>query len=842
MTTSNVVKIKVKELTPAQKVERLISAGYDKISHDRQIQTTFKMCAERGWKAVLLAKASKNPIGKDWQKGGIAREVSEFSDFHNIGVLLGIPSNGLVDIDVDDPAMFEVLQHFLPPTEVKFGRFYGGKTQKLGHWLYQVPDSKQTIKTLTPRYLGLKDTCVELRANGGQTMLPTSALWDKNLNNGQGDVDVVLWANSKKELSKQLKPTETTYEHLSQCIKVATASYYSIPLIRSGSFHDAMLAWCGMLLKSGIDYALVEKSVKFLVEATGQDNLDDRINALRDTYERIQEGVDVSGYSALVNKLQWSADHCKWLSQTIKVQTEDTDSDKPEVKIVQSRETEWLDNTLGAMVDSGKFYHMGGQAVTVISEAGQAKIQSLCDTTVTASWLSRELVFKSSGFDKQTGQAVISKIKCPQQLATEISNPGTYKGNLKPLLGVSSLPLITQTGRVVEDLWNYDNELKLFFACEFPVIPMYKDEALQILADVFCDFPFVQGHVKSEEVEEKLVLGRYLGAAISALLAAVLRPILDICPLYVITSSQHSDGKSVMSGIVAACVGIEASLGALTRSGSDEEQEKQLSAILSRGRRVVTLDNHDGEFRSAALTEVLTSAIAEFRILGKNETKSIPNKTMFILNGVNTVPALDLQTRSVFIKLARTSLDNKRKFKHVDVATYVLQNKDKMVSAAISLIHWAMKQEDGDWQPTHRFKMWDRMVRRTVMLTCGVDIAPPVNEDRDRVLDNMEEVRFNLLSKILFFWKSGVRDRTPTGKQRDYFRSKNISELIIDESEEDEWFALVAKKSMRMGVSQRVGFALNAMLNIPFEGVDGETYTLQSEVVDKHTIYRMVQL
>ena len=72
-----------------------------------------------------------------------------------------------------------------------------------------------------------------------------------------------------------------------------------------------------------------------------------------------------------------------------------------------------------------------------------------------------------------------------------------------------------------------------------------------------------------------------------------------------------------------------------------------------------------------------------------------------------------------------------------------------MVSATIALIKWAMEQGDGKWKPNHRFKTWDFMVRRTVQIALGVDIAPPPSEDEDRTIDSSEEARHSLLLYLL---------------------------------------------------------------------------------------------
>lgn len=819
MTATNVVQMAPKALSPKQAAARLQEEGYDQAKHQKLIRESYHQFIALGLRPVLLHTGTKAPCGDEWQKRPIPH-VTDFNGYHNIGIITGEPGNNICDVDIDDLEMVKVLPHFLPPTPFKFGRYYGEEKQVLAHWLYRVNDPGKNIKVDRPTGKG----AVEVRTNGGQTMAPTSTIIDHK----RGYiVDSVRWAGGKTDVPKEPIP-ETTRDYLNLCVRVAMCSHFAIEYFKSGKYHDDMLYWCGFLIAAGVPDDLVEKSVLYIMDKTGQTDIDNRMDSLKTTRQRHSEGENVAGIGYLYNSDRWSKPLCKWLSQTMKVGGKDLEDPRPLVKIISSREPQWLDHTLTAMVQTQKFYQMSGQACIVTKVENKATIIPLDKSVNAASWLTREIRFTQSNMDKATGVITDQEIKCPTSLALEIADATTYKGDLPTLNGVSNTPIITPSGRVVEDAWGYDPELRLFFSSEFAVQPMFPDEALPILKDVLCDFPFIGG-----------AHGRYSASALSAILTAVIRPVLDICPLYVITSSQYSDGKSVLSGVIAASAGVEQSLGQLTRGGSDEEQEKQLSAILSRGRRVVTLDNHDGDFRSAALTEALTSMHPEFRILGKNETRSVPNKTMFLLNGVNTAPSLDLQTRSVFVRLARTNLDPDRRFKYMDVVGHTLANRARMVSATIALIKWAMEQGDGKWKPNHRFKTWDFMVRRTVQIALGVDIAPPPSEDEDRTIDSSEEARHSLLLHLLGLWNLGMRN--DKGKLSEFFRTKDLSVRINLDSEEESWINTLSKRP-KQDINVKVGYALNAVKDFPFSDENGVVWRLASFARNGLSAYKMEKL
>ena len=816
---SNVVKIKPKELTVSQRISRLKEVGYDETKHQALIRDAYADMVSKKLVPVVLEAGSKKPIHNDWVNKPMPT-VEQFNGYNNIGLRLGKTGNGLIDIDIDDLDLIPVMEFFLPPTPAQFGRYYGEGKQTLGHRLYRIESDmkRQVINKPTG------GTAVEFRASGGQTMAPCSALWDIYLGDG-GSLDCVRWNGNKLYLSDMEIPI-VDGDHLLLSMRVGAITWYVRDQFKEGSFHSDMLAWVGFLISAGVPDDIVEKSVLWLVLHTKQEGHKDRLAGIKDTREKFNEGFPVAGITYLEHTSNWERAFCRYLSNALKYVLKDSDDGRPSVKIIASKEPLWLENTLAAMFETKKFYQVNGQVCIITSVDNKAQMVVLDKGVTAASWLTREVRFTQASIDKATGILTEQDIKCPTSLAVELSEAATFKGKIPHINGISNIPLITPKGRIVEDAWGYDPELKIFFASEFSTHPMFPDEAMPILVDILCDFPFV-----SE---------RYKAAALAAILTAIVRPALDICPMFVITSSQYSDGKSVLSGVIAACVGVEASLGQLTRGGSDEEQEKQLSAILSRGRRVVTLDNHDGEFRSAALTEALTSTNPEFRVLGKNETRSVPNKTMFLLNGVNTAPALDLQTRSVTIRLAQRQADSSdRKFKYSDVVGHALNNRSNIISAGIALIKWAMGQEDGDWKANHRFKTWDYMIRRTVMLITGLDIAPPTSEDADRPIDAAEEARSSFLELCLKYWVGGMRSEE--SKEGKYFRSSDMAHRLAPESEQEAWVNILSKRP-KQDIIFRCGYALNNVKEYPFVGEDGNTWRLTCYSVKGKSAYRFEQL
>lgn len=105
-------------------------------------QTAHQML-KQGWHCIPLQTKKKKPIGSKWQKRLIkAEEINQiFTPDHNIGLLLGEPSDWIVDIDCDTPEAVVAAGYLLPETGLTFGRESIGQA----HLLYRSLEA-QTAK------------------------------------------------------------------------------------------------------------------------------------------------------------------------------------------------------------------------------------------------------------------------------------------------------------------------------------------------------------------------------------------------------------------------------------------------------------------------------------------------------------------------------------------------------------------------------------------------------------------------------------------------------------------------------------------------------------------------
>jgi hypothetical protein len=122
----------------------------------------------RGWCVVPIPYKQKRPLLKEWEHLRLtdADLAAYFDQPANIGLILGEPSGGLVDVDLDCVEARAIAANYLPPTAAKTGRAGAANS----HWWYISADAK-TVQHRDPL---TRQMIVELRSTGGQTVVGPS--------------------------------------------------------------------------------------------------------------------------------------------------------------------------------------------------------------------------------------------------------------------------------------------------------------------------------------------------------------------------------------------------------------------------------------------------------------------------------------------------------------------------------------------------------------------------------------------------------------------------------------------------------------------------------------------
>lgn len=266
---------------------------------------------EQGYAPIPIPRGKKRPMFKGWVSARYtAEEVTErFDPQANIGLLLGKPSNGLVDVDMDSPAAVELASAFLPPTKMLHGR----EGSPLSHWWYQVDHPPQVTKYADPLD---RASLVEIRGTGGQTIIPPSL---------HPSGEKVRWHSAEKGWSKH-PPAEVHATQLDTAVSTLAAAtllakYWPDP----GSRHDAALALCGGLLRGGWSDEQTVEFVQLVAEVGGDDEARERRLDVGTTRKRLDMGKPTQGWPSLEEHLpsEIVAKARDWLRLEITAEVED---------------------------------------------------------------------------------------------------------------------------------------------------------------------------------------------------------------------------------------------------------------------------------------------------------------------------------------------------------------------------------------------------------------------------------------------------------------------------------------------------------------------------------------
>jgi len=256
------------------------------------------------------------------------------------------------------------------------------------------------------------------------------------------------------------------------------------------------------------------------------------------------------------------------------------------------------------------------------------------------------------------------------------------------------------------------------------------EEAKNIIYKIFNEFCF---ETKQDYIN-----------AISALLTPFLRGLFKTgfntrTPVYCYEANRERSGKDYMAGITGILYEGHAleeppiSNGEYRYSGGNDELRKKLVASMISGRKRLHFSNNKGHLNNSVLESVTTAERYSDRLLGKNETVTFDNELDFSFSGnlgITLTP--DLANRTIFIKLFLDIEDaNKRKFNTPNLHGWVLDNRNKILSALYSLVrNWFDKECPDGSIPFASFPEWAR-VCGGVMEAAGYD--SPCKKSKEEV-------------------------------------------------------------------------------------------------------------
>ena len=241
--------------------------------------------ARKGYRPIPVPHREKNPGIKGWESLRIGEsDVRRYFNgkAQNVGILLGEPSQGLTDVDLDCDEARQLAPHVLPKTPCIFGR--PGNPQS--HWIYVADPLVETAKYLETDKS--RKMLVELRSTGAQTIFPPST---------HDSGERIAFIDGAGE------PANVEGPYLHALVSKLAAMTLLARHWGTGSRHYTALALSGGLARAGWAKEDIEQTIEQIADAAGDDEIQDRVRCATTTFDQLAADQKVTGWKTLAKLL-----------------------------------------------------------------------------------------------------------------------------------------------------------------------------------------------------------------------------------------------------------------------------------------------------------------------------------------------------------------------------------------------------------------------------------------------------------------------------------------------------------------------------------------------------------
>jgi hypothetical protein len=236
---------------------------------------------DRRWQPIPVPWAKKRPTLEGWQNLRLNKDdlPGYFRDGRmNVGILLGQPSRGLIDVDLDCPEAIALAPEFLPPTTCRFGR----KSKPGSHWEYLAVPLVATTKfqDVDPADQDRTTTMiVEVRSTGSMTVFPGSL---------HPSGEPIEWvANAEPAV---VDGRVLIREVTQLAVAAVLVRHWPAP----GARNEMAMAAAGFLARARVEATMAKKIMLAAAREAGDEEFEKRGDVGR-TFENLRAGRPVTG-------------------------------------------------------------------------------------------------------------------------------------------------------------------------------------------------------------------------------------------------------------------------------------------------------------------------------------------------------------------------------------------------------------------------------------------------------------------------------------------------------------------------------------------------------------------
>ncbi len=424
-----------------------------------------------------------------------------------------------------------------------------------------------------------------------------------------------------------------------------------------------------------------------------------------------------------------------------------------------------------SLCDDSTLYQNAGRLVTIVpNESERLRILPLKTHYLRERLATVRSYVKFKPEKRPDAGSTLVETPVPSEIADMLLQGGAWPG-VPPLRGLVDTPVLRADGSVLQEP-GYDRSTGLFYEpmVVFPRIPNHPTledarRAIQVLEDVFVDFPFADEASRS--------------AVIAAILTPLAWPALDgKAPIFVFDANIRGSGKTMLAQL---CGTIATGTEPAAHAGPphDEECEKRIVSYLRSDERLVLLDNISGPFGWPSLDCVVTSGRIGGRILGSSESVSAPAITTWFVTANNVDIGADAFRRIQLIRLDSVTdrPENRSDFRRADLRRWVRANLGELTTAALTILaaYCAAGRPDQPMSSWGSFEGWSSLVRGA-LLWAGKTDPRRANDELDRRGDPEEEE-----------WRSLVAALAETYADRKMFTSRELLALVNERRHDGSW-------------------------------------------------------
>lgn len=421
--------------------------------------------------------------------------------------------------------------------------------------------------------------------------------------------------------------------------------------------------------------------------------------------------------------------------------------EKAEIEVT-TREMEVNDAALAAVARSERnVFHRGGSLVHVVRSAGKKgrihrPIGSPVIRPIQEGKL-REILAFHCRFVKITrgnGEEKKTPVHPPQWSTRALLARGEWEG-VEHLEAVIEGPVIRADGTILQEP-GFDPTTGLYYlpSADYEKVPDYPDgeevrEALQLLTEVVCDFPF-----KAPE---------HFASWLSALLTPLARfAFSGPSPLNLIDANTRGAGKSLLADVCNMIVTGRPAARMSYNSRDETELRKAITSLAMNGDQIVLIDNIRGYLGDATLDRALTATTWKDRLLGSNVAVELPLDVTWYATGNNVTLMADTARRVLHVRLESPEErpEERTGFRHPNLLGWIARERRRILPAALTLLRawWVAGQPQRELPGFGSFEDWSKTVRQCVV---WLGLADPVETRMD--LEDAADMEASALNSLV---------------------------------------------------------------------------------------------